>query len=379
MKIVFIGEAISGFGGMETVIRNVIQTLSAEPFSAQCKIFFTCRKNDMDKKWLKDIDAHYSISNIKLSPLRRAKHLHALSSWLSDEQPDVVIAIDPLSCLYASRARLKTNGYFTLFSWPHFSLDHKKHAKYITCADEHLAISCGIRQQMIKRGVAEKNIHVIYNPTDKTPVVIPAHSQNDIPAFIYVGRLKFEGQKRVKDLLDSFSRVPGRWKLHIIGDGSDSDRCKTYAQELCIANRITWHGWQAQPWKVVQQEIGQVTALLLTSSFEGFPMTLLEAMARGIPCISSDCISGPGDIIIPGVNGCLYPPGERAELSALISAMINGEITFDHAAIPATIDAFYADNYYRRLGDILYSRSLTPSLSFQESKKKRTPLTTALN
>jgi hypothetical protein len=95
MKIVFIGEAISGFGGMETVIRNVIQTLSAEPFSMQCKIFFTCRKNDMDKKWLKDIDAHYSISNIKLSPLRRAKHLHALSRWLSDEQPDVVIAIDP--------------------------------------------------------------------------------------------------------------------------------------------------------------------------------------------------------------------------------------------------------------------------------------------
>ena len=108
-------------------------------------------------------------------------------------------------------------------------------------------------------------------------------------------------------------------------------------------------------------------------------MTLLEAMARGIPCISADCVSGPGDIIIPGVNGLLYPPGEQAELSAYLSAMINGEITFDHASIPATIEAFYADNYYRRLSDILCSRAMTPSLSFQESQKKRTRLTTALN
>ncbi len=379
MKIVFIGEAISGFGGMETVIRNVIQTLRAEPFSAQCKIFFSCRKNDMDEKWLESIDAHYSISNIKLPSLRRARHIRALSAWLAHEQPDVVIAIDPLSCLYASKARKKMNGQFTIFSWPHFSLDHKKHAEYITCADYHLAISSGIRQQMIKRGVAEKNIHVIYNPTDKTSVVIPAQDKDDIPTFIYVGRLKFEGQKRVKDLLDGFSRVPGRWKLHIIGDGSDSERCKTYAQDLCISNRIRWHGWQAQPWKVVQEEIGQVTALLLTSSFEGFPMTLLEAMARGIPCISADCVSGPGDIIIPGVNGYLYPPGELGKLSALISAMINGEKTLDHATIPASIEPFYAENYFRRLHDILYSHAPHSSLSYDESKKKPAPLTTAFN
>lgn len=379
MKIVFIGEAISGFGGMETVIRNVIQTLSAEPFTAQCKIFFCCRKNDMNKQWLENIDAHFAISSLKFSTLRRAKHTHALATWLADEQPDVVIGIDPLSCLYASKARAKIKGAFTLFCWPHFSLDHKKHAEYITCADAQLAISSGICQQMIKRGVPEKDIHVIYNPTEKTPERIPAPGKEDIPTFIYVGRLKFEGQKRVKDLLDAFSRVPGRWKLHIIGDGSDSERCKTYAQDLCIANRICWHGWQAQPWKVVQEEIGQVTALLLTSSFEGFPMTLLEAMARGIPCISADCVSGPGDIILPGVNGYLYPPGELGELSALISAMINGEKTLDHATIPASIEAFYAENYFRRLHDILYSHAPHSSLSYDESKKKPAPLTTAFN
>ncbi len=54
-----------------------------------------------------------------------------------------------------------------------------------------------------------------------------------------------------------------------------------------------------------------VTALLLTSAFEGFPMTLLEAMSYGIPCISSDCMSGPRDMIKPGLNGELYTRGYR--------------------------------------------------------------------
>ncbi|WP_170684982.1 glycosyltransferase, partial [Escherichia coli] len=73
---------------------------------------------------------------------------------------------------------------------------------------------------------------------------------------------------------------------------------------------MVWHGCQKHPWKVVRQDIKKVSALLLTSSFEGFPMTLLESMSWGIPCISADCVSGPGDIIQPDVNGHLYQPGD---------------------------------------------------------------------
>lgn len=379
MKILFSGEATSGFGGMETVIRHVINTFSNAPFSATCKLFFFCRHNNMDKRWLDNIDTSYSFSNNLLSPLRREKHARALSRWIAQEKPDAVIAIDPLSCLLASVARKKANADFTLFSWPHFSLDHKKHAKYITCADYHLAISRGIRQQMITRGIAEKDIHLVFNPTEKTPSIIPAPEKGDIPTFLYVGRLKFEGQKRIKDLLEGLSRVPGRWKLHIIGDGSDRARCQAYSRELCIDKRITWHGWQAAPWKIVHDNIASVTALLLTSSFEGFPMTLLEAMARGIPCISADCTSGPADIIQPGVNGYLYPAGDTDALSALISALIRGDKTLDHAAIPLSITAFYSDAYFARLRDIIRTRCgeerFTPALA-AKGKARRPALST---
>lgn len=152
---------------------------------------------------------------------------------------------------------------------------------------------------MMARGVAESTISVIYNPVESKSIIIPPAVMSEPANFIYIGRMKFEGQKRIKDMLEGFSQVEGRWHLHVLGDGSDFEKCKAYGKELKIDDRISWYGWQKKPWEVVQQEIKNVTALLLTSSFEGFPMTLLEAMSYGIPCISSNCTSGPEDMIQP--------------------------------------------------------------------------------
>ncbi|ELL6415507.1 glycosyl transferase, partial [Salmonella enterica] len=140
MKIAFIGEAVSGFGGMETVISNVIHTFENSSPKINCEMFFFCRNDKMDKAWLKEIKYAQSFSNIKLSFLRRAKHVYNFSQWLKETSPDIVICIDVISCLYANKARKKSGKHFTIFSWPHFSLDHKKHAECITYADYHLAI-----------------------------------------------------------------------------------------------------------------------------------------------------------------------------------------------------------------------------------------------
>ncbi|GKX57195.1 lipopolysaccharide 1,6-galactosyltransferase [Leminorella grimontii] len=355
MKIAFVGEAVSGFGGMETVIRDVIHAFREAPLSAECKTFFFCRNDKMDKGWLEGIDSAYSFSNIKFSFLRRAKHISAFTSWLKQERPDVVICIDVLSCLLASKARSKAGQSFPLFSWPHFSLDHKKHAECVTYADYHLAISSGIKQQMMARGIPESAISVIYNPVSPKSVIIPAPEEGETPTFLYVGRMKFEGQKRIKDLLDGLSRVQGPWKLHVIGDGSDFERCQSYGRELNIDKRITWHGWQSHPWEVVQEDIQKVTALLLTSSFEGFPMTLLEAMSYGIPCVSADCMSGPRDIIQDGINGYLYAPGQVEKFSSILDGLIKGEKCIDRSSVQASILRFYNDSYYDGLNSAIFT------------------------
>lgn len=356
LKIAFIGEAVSGFGGMETVISNVISTFESSSPKINCEMFFFCRNDKMDKAWLKDIKYTPSFSNIKLSFVRRAKHVYNFRRWLKETSPDIVICIDVISCLYANKARNKTGKKFTIFSWPHFSLDHKKHAQFIIYADYHLAISSGIKEQMIARGIADHDISVIYNPVSVKSAIVQSPEQDQPAVFLYVGRLKFEGQKRIKDLFDGLAHAVGEWQLHIIGDGSDFEKCQTYSRELGIDNRVVWYGWQSAPWEIVQQKVKNVTALLLTSAFEGFPMTLLEAMSYGIPCISSDCMSGPRDMIQSGINGELYRPGAIDEFTGHLNRAISGEITYQHDIIPGTIERFYDMLYFKNFENAIFSK-----------------------
>ncbi|MDF7758198.1 lipopolysaccharide 1,6-galactosyltransferase [Kosakonia cowanii] len=354
MKIAFVGEAVSGFGGMETVIKAVIHSFQQDAF-AQCEVFFFCRNDKMDKGWLAGIDAAYSFSKVKISFIRRAIHIRNLKRWIDEHKPDLVICIDTPSCFLTSRAQQKCKHRFTILSWPHFSLDHKKHGDCVAWADYHLAISSGIKRQMEARDIAEETVHVIYNPVAPQSGTIPAPNADETATFLYVGRMKFEGQKRVKDLLDGLAQVKGKWHLHAIGDGSDFDKCKAYARKLNIDSNITWHGWQAQPWEVVRDRIEKVSALLLTSSFEGFGMVLLEAMAWGIPCISANCVAGPEDIIRQGVNGYLYPPGEMAEFVTLLQQVVDHRTSFQPDTIKQSINTFYTETYNRRMREAILS------------------------
>ena len=62
---------------------------------------------------------------------------------------------------------------------------------------------------------------------------------------------------------------------------------------------------------------------MLSSNYEGFPNVLIEAMANSTPVISSDCPSGPKDIIQHGVNGLMFPVGNADILANLISLQIS--------------------------------------------------------
>jgi UDP-D-galactose:(glucosyl)LPS alpha-1,6-D-galactosyltransferase len=118
----------------------------------------------------------------------------------------------------------------------------------------------------------------------------------------------------VNDLLAAAARLSGEFRLVILGDGTGRQRLLQYGEELGLSNRIEWLGWKSDPWASVQQ----ASALVLTSSYEGLPMILIEALAHGVPCISSDCKFGPDEIVQEGNNGWLYPVGN---IDALIQRM----------------------------------------------------------
>ncbi len=113
MKIAFIGEAVSGFGGMKL---SSVMLLLPSGNNISSEMFFFCRNDKMDKGWLEGIKYSCSFFNIRLGFLRRAKHIHALSKWLQEYQPDIVICIDVISCLFTAKARKKSGIDMPVFS-----------------------------------------------------------------------------------------------------------------------------------------------------------------------------------------------------------------------------------------------------------------------
>ena len=122
------------------------------------------------------------------------------------------------------------------------------------------------------------------------------------PVVINVARL--EEQKGQEYLIRSFVRIKKEiplTKLVILGEGHLEHKLRDLAKGLGLEQDVVFLGWQKNPFKFLAYS----KVFVLSSLWEGFPNTLLEAMALGLPVISTDCPSGPNEIIKHGENGFL--------------------------------------------------------------------------
>lgn len=130
------------------------------------------------------------------------------------------------------------------------------------------------------------------------------------------GRL--ERSKGFDLLLTAWARVVDAhpdWRLRIYGDGSQRAALEQQITDLGIAGTVTLEGYCTS----LQQELADASLFVLSSRAEGYGMVLLEAMACGVPVVSTDCPNGPRDIISPGIDGLLVP---NKDVDALANAII---------------------------------------------------------
>ena len=108
-------------------------------------------------------------------------------------------------------------------------------------------------------------------------------------------------------------------ELHILGDGELRESLARLAGELGIADRVTFLGFQRDPFRHMRK----ADIFVLSSLWEGFGNVLVEAMAMGAPVVSTDCPHGPGEIIKDGETGLLVPPGDDQPLAAALQRLID--------------------------------------------------------
>ena len=133
---------------------------------------------------------------------------------------------------------------------------------------------------------------------------------------LFFGRLD-DDVKNISLLLNAYSKskLPNQnIKLKILGEGKDLEKLKKQCLELNIVSNVQFSPFNPNPSAIVKSALFTV----LTSRYEGFPMSIIEALALGIPVISVDCKSGPNEIIINEFNGLLV---ENHNPEALANAM----------------------------------------------------------
>jgi GalNAc-alpha-(1->4)-GalNAc-alpha-(1->3)-diNAcBac-PP-undecaprenol alpha-1,4-N-acetyl-D-galactosaminyltransferase len=142
------------------------------------------------------------------------------------------------------------------------------------------------------------------------------------PFLIAMGRLT--AQKSFDLLLRAFALLKDiypHWTLLIFGEGPLRTNLESLREELGLKGRVILPGVIKNPHQILKN----AELFIMSSRFEGFPMALCEAMACGLPVISTEYHSGVRDIIDNGVNGILVPVGDINTLSMAMNRLMGDE------------------------------------------------------
>lgn len=178
-----------------------------------------------------------------------------------------------------------------------------------------IAVSEGVGEDLRAGiGIARSRIEVIPNPFDFAAMRMLAEAPAALPQrpyVIHVGR--FSGQKRHDLLLDAFARIRSAQRLVLLADDAPALRAMIEAHGL--AGRVEVAGFQPNPFPW----IAAADLLVLCSDHEGLPNVIIEALALGVPVVSTDCPSGPREILGPVLPGYLVPTGDAEALAAAMA------------------------------------------------------------
>ncbi|MFN3969593.1 glycosyltransferase [Flavobacterium sp.] len=189
-------------------------------------------------------------------------------------------------------------------------------------ATKLICVSKGIEQK-VKEKYGFNHTQTIYNPVVVTESVLEKPKHLPEKYLLFFGRLE-ESIKNFTLLLKAFSKskvYENGVKLVIIGDGADKDFILAKINKLKLNDSIEVLPFQ----KNITPFIQHAHCTILTSYFEGFPMSIVESLAVGTPVISVDCETGPSEIIQNNFNGLLVENHNEEALAEAIKKIFEDD------------------------------------------------------
>ena len=283
-------------------------------------------------------DISYKVRLVDLrSPRGVLRSLPAARRFLAQERPDILLtAMDYVNVLFVL-VRAISRSKTRLFVSCHNSLRHsvsnspRFRERFLPAlvrvsyrhADGVIAVSNGVADTIAEVAhIPRQKIDVIYNPVvtesflkdAAAPVDHPWLVAQGTPTILGVGRLT--AQKDFSTLIDAFALVNKRMpaRLILLGEGEERAQLSELGRKLGLAERISMPGWVPNPLAY----ISKASVFVLSSRWEGFGLVLAEALACGTPVVSTDCESGPAEILEHGKYGPLVPIQDPESMSRAI-------------------------------------------------------------
>lgn len=282
--------------------------------------------------------------------------LPGLVKYLRKERPDVLVAADHYQNEIALMAKLIARVPTRVIVAEHNQLS--KTARNATklkgklapwfarflypYADGIVAVSQGVAKDLSETAnLPIGSIQTIYNPVI-TPAMLASANEplehewfaSDAPPVI-LGIGKLEPQKDFPNLIHAFAKVrqSQHARLVILGWGPDRPQLEALVKELGLEADVDLLGYVQNPYAYIARS----TVFVLSSAWEGLPTVLIEAMALGKPVVSTDCESGPSEILADGKYGFLTPVGGSEALASAILEVLSGN--------PKPIESMWLDQF----------------------------------
>lgn len=202
--------------------------------------------------------------------------------------------------------------------------------RYYRYADAVVSVCLALREQIATaRSISSQKISVIYNPVRVDALTalaaMPAgHAwldNSDIRTILAIGRL--DEQKDFESLIRAFGilRRDMDVKLVILGEGSRRSVLQKLIGTLGLENDVDLPGFAPNPYAF----LGKADLFALSSLWEGLPNVLIEALALGTPIVSTDCETGPREILRNGRDGKLVPVADPAAMAVAMREALQNQ------------------------------------------------------
>jgi glycosyltransferase involved in cell wall biosynthesis len=264
--------------------------------------------------------------------LEGARRLPALARLLRRERPDVFHAhmSSPVACKWGLAAALAARVPAVLGTVQVGGYEPPKRSAYWQLralaqgVDRYLAVSRDIARELVERlDWPEAKIEVVHNAVDRRgfEVSAPPGLREQLgaskPRPLVLTPARLDAQKGHRTLFEAIAQVPDAVFV-LAGDGPEREPLETLAKELGIAERVRFLGRRDD----VPQLLATCDVFALPSLYEGSSLAVLEAMAAGVPIVSS-AIGGTDELIEDGSSGLLVPPGNAEALAAALRRLLD--------------------------------------------------------